>query len=427
MVAAPVKGAYDGYAQGGAFGAAKGFGFGLGAGIVGGTAMALGGALTGAYQIGRGLVNTPGSMSASTSGKYWDDEKREWIIYNLKEDADKYLHMSDEDYLKSVKDGKESVVPPSEASEKGTSEENTYAPKANVKDTALYDILGVSPSATQSEIKKAYYIKAKANHPDRNQNDPEAHQKFQKIGQAYQILSDEQLRANYDSQGNEGVENVPKMDSSTLYAMIFGSEKFIPLVGELKLATQMQALETDSKDNRIAYFHQKKREIQCAVNLAKQLQAYVDGNGDPLQFHECIKEELAELSSSPFGSTLVRTIGRSYYEYAVSSLSTYDSMIVGVKQGARSVSRGLTITSEGMRAALTANEVNKLQKKAVEKAVAEQEAAHSSQDPQQPPHQQQAPGAEGTADKIEVKFSPQDEAILKAKMEKLTGHMFAVM
>ena len=46
-----------------------------------------------------------------------------------------------------------------------------------------------------------------------------------------QVLSDEKLRYNYDHGGKDGVEGAPKMDSGALYAMIFGSEKFEPLVG----------------------------------------------------------------------------------------------------------------------------------------------------------------------------------------------------
>ena len=115
----------------------------------------------------------------------------------------------------------------------------------------------MEPNATAAEIKKAYYLKAKLNHPDKHRDDPEAHVKFTKIGEAYQILSDEQLRCaprlspsfhdprlarfNYDQRGKEGVEGAPQMDSAALFAMIFGSEKFEPLVGELQLASQMGA------------------------------------------------------------------------------------------------------------------------------------------------------------------------------------------
>jgi len=70
------------------------------------------------------------------------------------------------------------------------------------------------------------------------------------------------------------------MDPSTLFAMIFGSEKFVPLVGELKLATQMQQANDNSSDNvnsnKLMKFRQKKREIQCALNLVQKLQSYID-------------------------------------------------------------------------------------------------------------------------------------------------------
>lgn len=74
-----------------------------------------------------------------------------------------------------------------------------------VKDTEYYDALGLSPSANQGDIKKAYYKVARTCHPDKNPGDPAAAAKFQKVGAAYQVLSNEQLRAKYDKSGKDEV------------------------------------------------------------------------------------------------------------------------------------------------------------------------------------------------------------------------------
>ena len=65
-----------------------------------------------------------------------------------------------------------------------------------------YEILGVSKDATQEEIKKAFRQLAKKYHPDANPGDPTAEARFKEINEAYEVLSDETKRANYDAYGN---------------------------------------------------------------------------------------------------------------------------------------------------------------------------------------------------------------------------------
>ncbi|TQV97369.1 mitochondrial protein import protein MAS5 [Cordyceps javanica] len=75
-----------------------------------------------------------------------------------------------------------------------------------VAETKFYDVLGISPTATEAEIKKAYKTGALQFHPDKNANNPEAEEKFKAISHAYYILSDAQKRKIYDMHGEAGLE-----------------------------------------------------------------------------------------------------------------------------------------------------------------------------------------------------------------------------
>src|SRR6185295_15749234 len=61
-----------------------------------------------------------------------------------------------------------------------------------------YGVLGVASTATQDEIKKAYRRLAKRYHPDANQNDPKAADRFKEISEAYQVVGDAEKRKQYD-------------------------------------------------------------------------------------------------------------------------------------------------------------------------------------------------------------------------------------
>jgi molecular chaperone DnaJ len=70
-----------------------------------------------------------------------------------------------------------------------------------------YEVLGVSKSASADEIKKAYRKVAMQFHPDRNPGDKAAEEKFKEAAEAYEILSDQDKKAQYDRFGHAGVNN----------------------------------------------------------------------------------------------------------------------------------------------------------------------------------------------------------------------------
>lgn len=70
----------------------------------------------------------------------------------------------------------------------------------------FYEVLGVDRGANKEEIKKAYRGRARQYHPDVNK-EPDAEERFKEVQRAYEVLSDEQMRAAYDRYGHAGVEN----------------------------------------------------------------------------------------------------------------------------------------------------------------------------------------------------------------------------
>ncbi|GAA5996801.1 type I HSP40 co-chaperone YDJ1 [Rhodotorula paludigena] len=94
-----------------------------------------------------------------------------------------------------------------------------------VRETALYDQLGVAPTASEAELKKAYRKLALQLHPDKN---PDAGDKFKEVSHAYEVLSDPEKRQLYDQFGEEGLSGggmgggMGGMDPQDLFSQLFG-------------------------------------------------------------------------------------------------------------------------------------------------------------------------------------------------------------
>ncbi|KAG8432515.1 hypothetical protein GDO86_016963 [Hymenochirus boettgeri] len=92
-------------------------------------------------------------------------------------------------------------------------------------DQDYYNLLGVSKEASNREIRQAFKKLALKLHPDKNQNDPDAHDKFLKINRAYEVLKDEDLRKKYDKYGEKGLEDQQqggRYESWSYYRYDFG-------------------------------------------------------------------------------------------------------------------------------------------------------------------------------------------------------------
>ncbi|GFP80231.1 chaperone protein Dnaj 10 [Phtheirospermum japonicum] len=150
-----------------------------------------------------------------------------------------------------------------------------------VKETEYYDILELNPSASEEEIRKAYYLKV--------------------LGEAYQILSDPTQRDIYDRYGKHSISKETMLDPTAVFALLFGSELFEDYIGHLAVASMAStelAAENDSPDKVHDKLKavQREREEKLARKLREFLQQYV--HGDKQGFLRRAESEAERLSRS---------------------------------------------------------------------------------------------------------------------------------
>jgi DnaJ-domain-containing protein 1 len=151
------------------------------------------------------------AREAKSAGKVYNPKTKEWSFYFI--DSEWEALLKEEAELKKANGGDAA----------GAADQEEERP---VKDREYYDLLNVSTNATAAQIKKAYYKEARKVHPDKNIDDPQAATKFQTLGQAYQILSNEQSRKAYDNNGksenDNGDENMQNVDPFVFFNVMFG-------------------------------------------------------------------------------------------------------------------------------------------------------------------------------------------------------------
>ncbi|KAJ2221393.1 DnaJ-like protein [Coemansia sp. RSA 1722] len=225
-------------------------------------------------------------------------------------------------------------------------------------ETEYYEWLEVSPSASQAEIKKKYYVLALKYHPDKNPSE-EAEEKFKQISEAYQVLSDPNLRSQYNELGAEKNRVDSSMvDPTAFFNQLFGGERFVSMIGELNIISELsrvaeEAMEEEEtgakdakaiegtplsvteaeKDARKVEKRRKKEELnkrrqetdernmarvkELSENLKQKLAIYVENTeAEPTAamaaWEAQIKAEAEDLKIESLGVELLHTIGNIY-------------------------------------------------------------------------------------------------------------------
>lgn len=310
LVAAPAIGAHqDGF---------RGFAKGAAAGIAGAVVLPITGVVVGGTQICRGLAQQPKAWKNQSEGQHWDEDSRRWV--------------RDPTTALATVSKPTNTAASSASSSHNNNRRNKPSASSSSGATDLYNVLGVPPDASADDIRKAYYILARKLHPDKNPNDPEAHARFQAVGEAYQILCNPDLRARYDAHGKDACLDHNYIDSSEFFTALFGSFKFEHLIGELALAAAARA----GKDLNAAKMRelQVQREHSLAINLAALLRRYVEG--DEHGFQDSMISEGTSLADSSYGAKILATIGRVYVSQArIAMGGFFDSRLAALKSKGR--------------------------------------------------------------------------------------------
>lgn len=252
-------------------------------------------------------------MTAPRQGKWWNETSHEWVYTDLSKVE---IPENDDDILGGLE---------SELDKDGEPKAGAGA----VKDTFYYDVLEVDPKAEPGAIKRKYYILARKYHPDKNDS-AEAADKFKDIAEAYQVLSDPQLREKYDQDGKDAlsgdktsVNDDTRPDPSMLMAFLFGSDKFNDYFGRMAASTSAMLGDSPNLSILDARKLQERRVARLAITLVKKVEPWTKEDYDLCKVQW--QSEAADLVTASYGWELLQALGMAYEVAAVQFLGSRES------------------------------------------------------------------------------------------------------
>lgn len=252
---------------------------------------------------------------APRQGKWWNENEGKWVLTKMDDEIKSIQNVPDDDsdILGDIEKDLEANA-------------SSSAPGGEVADMFYYETLEVSSTADDSTIRRRYYLLAKKYHPDRNKDNQEAADKFKDIAEAYQVLSDPELRKRYNRDGRAGLspdktsvneDGIAKIEPAVLFAFLFGSDKFNDYVGRLATATSAQIGNSPKISVKDARVLQKRRVVRLASKLIAKIEPWVaahmaaeGGAGDTKAVEAEWTVEANELVTASYGYQLITTIGK---------------------------------------------------------------------------------------------------------------------
>jgi curved DNA-binding protein CbpA len=336
------------------------------------------------------------SNEAKAAGKIWNPETKQYEFY--------FIDVEYTTLESKIQQQNQEDIATASSSIGGDGAEKPVA------DREYYDLLKVSTNADTSTIKKAYYREARNCHPDKNPDDPQAHEKFALLGHAYQVLSDETKRETYDKYGkpSDSANNTSEtmhdaIDPSVFFNVMFGSSLVEPYIGELWLSSQTDSMMKDmspldeskemTDEEMIAKmevirkkndFKQKMRQVTCAKNLRDRIATYFTTSKE--DYIQGCKDEATKICAGSFGDLYCMTIGFAL-QVAAEEYIGFETTFLGLgghvartKKNASGFASGMKLLGAGIKAAGAGSKVMREAKDLQEKTAASATSKASGDD-----------------------------------------------